>query len=100
MTLELTKAIEFLRLHDILDLPDGKIGIEGERVLAIVQHYETIKTHAPTFEYHQKYIDVQYIASGEEIIGWAPIARMTVTEPYDADKDICFGTVTKGSGRP
>lgn len=93
ITSDFTKALDFLRRRDIRDLPDGRIEIDGERVFAIVQRYETIATGMPKFEYHRRYIDVQYIAEGEEVIGWAPAHRITITEPYDADKDIAFGTV-------
>jgi biofilm protein TabA len=48
------------------------------------------------FEYHRKYIDIQFIASGEEVVGWAPAERMTITEPYNDEKDVCFGTVRRG----
>ena len=100
MTLALKKAIEFLRLRGIHDLPDGKVEIEGNEVFAVVQRYETIKADAPKFEYHRKYIDVQFIVKGEEVIGWAPADRVTISEPYDADRDICFGTAGKGEWTP
>ncbi len=91
LTPSLTKAIAFLRKRDIRDLADGKVEIDGDRVYAIIQRYETIRTNAPKFEYHRKYLDVQFIASGEETIGWIPAESMTVSEAYDTDKDICFG---------
>jgi biofilm protein TabA len=100
MTPALRKAIAFLRQRDVLNLPDGKVEIDGDRVFAIVQRYETIMTGAPKFEYHRTYLDVQFIGSGEEVIGWAPVERMTVTDPYDADKDICFGDVAAGRWTP
>jgi len=62
-------------------------------VFALVQRYETMRAEVPTFEYHRKYIDVQFIASGEEVIGWATAESMKITEAYDEKKDICFGTV-------
>ena len=93
----LRKAMDFLRLRGINELPDGTIEIDGKNVFAIVQRYETVKPDAPKFEYHRKYIDVQYIASGEEVIGWAAKERMTITEAYDADRDIAFGLVKKGN---
>jgi len=92
----LQKAFAFLRADNIHGLPDGRVEIDGERVFALVQRYETMITEAPRFECHRKYIDVQFIVSGEEVIGWAPLSRMTITEAYDADKDICFGTVAMG----
>ncbi len=100
MTDTLKKAIDFLRRTDIPDLADGRVEIDGDRVFAIVQRYETIMTDAPRLEYHRKYIDIQYIVSGKEVIGWAPAGRMVVTEAYDEDKDICFGTVPKGEMTP
>ena len=96
MTPALKKAIDFLRRPDIDGLTEGKVAIDGENVFAMVQGYETVLTDVPKFEYHKKYIDVQYILSGEEVIGWAPSTEMTITEEYDANKDVCFGTVPKG----
>jgi len=92
----LQKAVAFLRSDKIQGLPDGRVEIDGDRVFALVQRYETMMTAAPKFECHRKYIDVQFIVSGEEVIGWAPLDGMTITEAYDTDKDICFGTVAKG----
>jgi YhcH/YjgK/YiaL family protein len=100
LNLALTRAIEFLRLHDILDQPDGTLELDGKNLFAIIQRYDTIACAAPRFEYHRKYIDVQYIAAGEEVIGWAPTERMNITEPYDETRDICFGTVAEGEWKP
>ncbi len=96
----LQKAFAFLRSDNIHGLPDGRVEIDGERVFALVQRYETMITDAPKFECHRKYIDVQFIVSGEEVIGWTPLSQMTITEAYDADKDICFGTAAKGKWTP
>jgi biofilm protein TabA len=99
MTPVMKKAFAFLR-KDLRELADGKIEIDGTRVFAIVQRYETIKTDTPKFEYHRKYIDIQLIVSGEEIIGWAPEENMTIDEPYNAEKDICFGGVAAKEWTP
>lgn len=100
LTPGLEKALEFLRRPDACGLPDGRYEIDGERVFAIVQRYETIAPAAPKFEAHRKYIDVQFIASGSEVIGWAPLERLAVTEAYDGEKDICFGAVPDGGWTP
>lgn len=94
------KALEFLRRGDIKDLPDGKYEIDGELVYAIVQRYDTIAPAEPKFEAHRKYIDVQFLAAGAEIIGWAPLEKMKIEEVYDAEKDACFGTVPAGAWTP
>lgn len=100
MTGALKRAIDFLGRRDLADLPDGREEIDGDRVFALVQRYETAKADKPRFECHRKYIDVQFLASGEEVIGWAPAGSMTVTEAYDAGRDICFGTVGPGKWVP
>lgn len=87
------EALVFLRQDGLLALPDGRFEIDGERVFALIQRYTTTAPAAPRFESHRKYADVQYIAAGAEVIGWAPLARMAVSEPYDAGKDVCFGAV-------
>jgi YhcH/YjgK/YiaL family protein len=97
MTKGMKKAVEFLKGTRISKPGDGRVEIDGERVFAFVQRYETIPTDTPKFEIHKKYIDIQYIGNGEEIIGWATVDRLNITEPYDSGKDICFGTVNKGS---
>ena len=100
MTPSLRKAFDFLQASDLLQLSDGRVDIDGDRVFALVQRYETVRPDAPKYECHRKYIDVQFIVTGEEVIGWAPAERMSVTEAYDAGKDVCFGTIAAGTWTP
>jgi len=100
MTPSLRKAFDFLRGRDLHVIPDGRVDIDGDRVFALIQRYATVRTDAPKFEYHQKYIDVQFIASGEEIIGWAAPKTMAITDAYDEQKDVCFGSVKQGMWTP
>jgi YhcH/YjgK/YiaL family protein len=90
------KGLGFLARPGVAALADGKYEIDGDRVFAIVQRYETAAAAEPRFEAHRKYIDLQFLAAGAEVMGWAPLGRLAVTEPYDAEKDICFGTVPGG----
>jgi len=93
-------AADFLRRKDLLDLPDGNVPLEGTRVFAILQRYRTAHMDAPKFEYHRKYIDLQYILAGEEVIGWAPAAEMTASFDYNEQQDICFGLMEPGKWSP
>jgi YhcH/YjgK/YiaL family protein len=46
-------------------------------------------------EAHRKYIDIQFLLSGEEILGYAPVKGLTVVEEYDPQKDIAFFNTPK-----
>jgi len=92
LTPALRKALAFLANLPGQPLPDGRIVIDGNNAYAIVQSYET-QAGDWLFEGHRKYLDIQYIFSGEEVIGWAHIDRAAVTMPYDPAKDAWLGTV-------
>ena len=86
------RAIAFLRRPDLASLPEGRHPIDGDRVFALLQCYETALAGEPRFEAHRKFIDVQYLADGAEVIGWAPLSAVKVSEPYSPEADACFGT--------
>ncbi len=94
------KALDFLARPALDRLPDGTTELDGRTVFAIVQRYETLRTGAPRFEFHRNYIDIQFVVSGEEILGWIPREQMSVTDAYDAEKDIAFGSVEPGAWTP
>ncbi len=89
----LRQAIGFLQQAHPQELADGRVEIDGDKVYALVQSYETAATDEPRFEAHRKYVDVQYLASGEEVIGWAFIDKLIVNVPYDEGKDVYLGHV-------
>ncbi len=85
-------AFDFLRMADWSKTADGRIELAGgNRLFAIVQSYKSRVFEAGRYEDHRKYIDIQYIISGEERIDYLPDANgLSVTEPYNGDKDIAF----------
>jgi len=44
------------------------------------------------FESHRKYIDVQVVVAGAEAMELADISRLTVRQPYHADRDVIVYT--------
>jgi YhcH/YjgK/YiaL family protein len=61
-----------------------------------VSEYISKNEESAQFEAHRKYIDIQYVVSGKELINIAPLASVKeVLTPYDASKDIEFVTVSK-----
>jgi YhcH/YjgK/YiaL family protein len=60
----------------------------------MVQSYQTKSISEPVeLEGHKKYIDIQIVVSGHELIGWMHTANAQVTTPYDEKKDAWLGNV-------
>lgn len=57
-------------------------------VVAIEQAYETRLRADTFFETHRKYIDIQIVVSGEEIMEVLDVARASVREPYQEQRDL------------
>jgi YhcH/YjgK/YiaL family protein len=89
------EAFNFLKSNDLTALELKRYDIDGDNVFAPVSEYMTKNEADAKYEAHQKYIDIQYVASGKELIGIAPLSQKTeVLEPYDSTKDIEFLTVS------
>lgn len=67
----------------------GKIIID-EDIFLLVQKYMSKDPEVARFETHNDYLDIQYVVSGKECMEIAPKTIMTVTEPYDAARDVEF----------
>jgi YhcH/YjgK/YiaL family protein len=81
-------AFSFLRRRDLSDLPAGRHEIDGDNVYAMVNEYITKDPENAQFEAHRKYIDIQYMLAGRELIGLAPLnAKSVVTSQFDAAND-------------
>ncbi len=90
------KAFTFLKENDLAALEAKRYDIDGDNLFATVSEYTTKNIEDANFEAHRKYIDIQYVISGVEQIGVAPVLdRKEVVTPYDATKDIEFMTVTQ-----
>jgi biofilm protein TabA len=81
------RAFAFLERNDLTALPAGTHELDGQRVYALVQDYQTKRADEGRWEAHRKYIDVQFIVSGRERFGFAPVKRMAAG-PYDEAKDM------------
>ena len=92
------KAFEFLKSNDLAALAVGKYEIQGEEIFALSQEYITQNEEEKNFESHEKYIDIQLIVEGQEIMGYTPIEGLEVKEDLRPDSDMIFYKETsKGS---
>lgn len=84
------KAFEFIKKATEEDMESGKYEIDGDRVYGIVQNYESKLMKDSKFEGHEKYIDIQYILNGRELMGVMDISKAVVCDEYNAEKDVAF----------
>jgi len=91
------KAFSFLKTSDLQGLELKRYDIDGDNLYAPVSEYLTKNEEDAKYEAHRKYIDIQYIINGKELMGVAPLSqKKDILEPYDSAKDIEFLTVTGG----
>jgi YhcH/YjgK/YiaL family protein len=82
------KAFEFLRSNKLSELAPGKYPLMGDSVFVSVTYGPEKAFEATKWEAHRKYIDLQYIASGKEKMGVAPLVKAKEVMPYNETKDV------------
>ena len=92
MDARLARAIDWLRATDLSTIAKGeKVLIDGDRVYAMGQSYETIDPATASYEAHRSYIDIQIMVEGEEVMYWTPLADLPkVKTPYTPERDVEF----------
>lgn len=87
-------AFDYLRKHhEGAGLEPGRHEVEGLRIYASVGKDEGRGRDGARLEAHRKYIDIQYVVSGQEVIGWRHLGQcMETGQGYDAERDIEFFT--------
>ncbi|GAB7140962.1 hypothetical protein RsTz2092_09190 [Deferribacterales bacterium RsTz2092] len=87
----------FIKDTDVASLPLGKITI-ATGVEATLQEHQTAPASEKLFETHDKFFDIQFMVSGQELFGFARREELTVNKPYDPAKDITFYNEPANSG--
>lgn len=83
------RGLELLRDTDFSQWEVGRHEIDGDRLFVLVQSYDS-KVENNTPEAHKKYIDIQYLVSGQEWMGVAPLEAMTEEVEARPEGDIWF----------
>jgi YhcH/YjgK/YiaL family protein len=83
-------GLALLNEDPVRNATPGKYEVDGENLFYIVDEYETKPVQEGRLEIHRKYLDIQYIFSGEECIGVAPLEGLTEETLYDGQKDLAF----------
>ena len=82
----LAKGLRLLKETDFSDLEPGKHIVDGDELFFMVQSYQS-RPENDTAEAHRKYIDIQYMVSGEELIGVGGLSDMTEEVEANPDSD-------------
>ena len=91
------EALDFIQNNDMNSLSEGRHNLGSNSMFVIVSSYNTKPVDKGVWEAHRKYIDLQYIISGAEMIGHTSIAGLTTAITYDPDNDIEFLIGKEGS---
>lgn len=83
----INQAFEFIQTTDFSKYPKGKHEIDGDKLFFLVNEYETKTVHNNILESHRKYIDLQYMISGNEIINFEVFVNQIVNKEYDETGD-------------
>lgn len=76
------------------DKPVGRY--EKGEMFAMVQQGLTKPIEYVDFEGHKKYVDIQILVDGEEMVEWDSTKNLEISAPYNDENDILF---FKGNGQ-
>lgn len=86
----ISRGLQFLMEEDLASKPVGKYMIDGDKVFAIIQEYSPKDLSEGKMEAHKNYLDIQYIITGSEKMGYIPERHAQQKTPYNPDKDVQF----------
>jgi YhcH/YjgK/YiaL family protein len=81
------KAFAFLRDTDLAALAEGRHEIDGDRLYVLIMTAEGRGRQEAKLEVHRRYIDIQLVVSGEDVMGWSPLAACRQSLGFDEGKD-------------
>lgn len=89
------KAFEYLSSTDFSKTENATYELDGKNVYAIVSEYDTKPALEGKWESHLKYYDIQFVAKGEEIMGYVNKDYMKISEEYNDENDFMLWTEKK-----
>jgi biofilm protein TabA len=85
------RAFAYLSETDFAAMAPGRNPLEGDALFAIVEEAEARTREQAQLECHRRYIDIQFVLSGLDEMGWKPLCdcREPAVE-YSDKRDIAF----------
>lgn len=88
--INIKKGFDFLAKTDFAELNAGKYPVDGENMYLLINEYETKCSTECKLESHQKYIDIQLMIEGCELIGYVAKNKQQPTENFIDANDVMF----------
>ena len=93
----ISSALHYLKSVDADGFEEKTVEISGTDVYAMYQAYTSKSPTGRLYENHKKYIDVQFVLDGTEIIRVTDVGDLHATMDYDADKDVTLYELSDGT---
>ncbi|MBN1969764.1 MAG: YhcH/YjgK/YiaL family protein [Candidatus Delongbacteria bacterium] len=84
---QVKNALKFMIKTDFSSYAEGRYEVD-ENMFFIVNQYQTKETGL--LEVHRKYIDIQFMISGSEKIGFEKLRDQEISQVYNTERDIAF----------
>ena len=84
------EAFEFIKNAVEGGIEVGKYELDGKALFASVQEYTTKAAEECRYEAHRKYIDIQYIVSGAEVMRVCDINSAEINGGFNEGADVGF----------
>lgn len=91
-------ALEYLKANDFTTMETGVYEIQGKDIYAQVMDAQTAPAATKRPEVHEKYIDVQFLASGKERLGFTFDTGSYEVDERLGDKDLIFYKSVENEG--
>ena len=79
----------FIKEKNLSELSLGRHDIDGDRLFCVIEKRQGRTRAESRLEAHRKYIDIQYVISGNDEMGWKPTSDCKIIGmPYDEKKDV------------
>jgi biofilm protein TabA len=88
------KALKYFECYDSSQHDNSVVELDGKNVYVVRNTYTTAPSENPLFEAHREYIDVMYVAEGEEAFYYKPLEEViNITREYDSSIEACLGKI-------
>lgn len=83
-------ALEWIASHDVAHMDAGAYELQGRDLYAMIQDFTTEPAEVRRPERHNDYLDIQYVVSGVERMGYAPYTGRETVDEDPEGQDVTF----------